>query len=77
METIAIIIGIVLILLLFGFIIWGRSREKKDWNNGYCSCGHKWRYFDSDSQGGRGYCCDNCNNYIWVSYKVDKNYATN
>lgn len=47
--------------------------ERKDYNNGFCpKCGHPWRYFDSDSQGGRGYCCDKCGNVIWVNFPVDK-----
>ena len=50
-----------------------RIKEKEDWNNGVCPwCGHNWRYFDTDSQGGRGYICDNCGRDIWISYNVDK-----
>lgn len=50
-----------------------RKKEKKNWNNGYCSeCGSKWVHFDSDSQGGRGYHCPKCDRYIWISYNVDK-----
>lgn len=47
--------------------------EKKDFNNGICKkCGEKLRFFDYDSQGGRGYCCDKCGHVVWVSYNVDK-----
>jgi hypothetical protein len=28
-----------------------------------------------DSQGGRGYCCNDCGHYVWISYDcVDKNF---
>ena len=54
-------------------MIWCRHSEKKDWNGGYCPrCGGKWRCFATDSQGGRGYKCDNCNNSTWISYNIDK-----
>lgn len=37
--------------------------------------GGKLKYFDTDSQGGRGYCCDKCKYFTWVSYYfVDKIY---
>jgi len=48
-------VGIVIsVFVLGGFIglaIWGRYDEKKMWNNGRCSCGGYWDYFDSSSQG--------------------------
>lgn len=52
-------------------VLIARHLEKKDWNNGYCSCGEPWKHFTTDSQGGRGYCCDKCHKHIWISYKVD------
>ena len=43
--------------------------EAKDWNGGYCPiCGKELRHFDDDSQGGHGWCCDDCHYYTWVSY---------
>lgn len=45
-----------------------RQVEKKDFNGGFCGCGRKWRRYDVDSQGGRGYTCDPCNKGVWVSY---------
>lgn len=71
------IIGISICLLILLVIIVGmavtRNHEKKEYNNGICTkCGGNLRYFDSDSQGGRGYNCDKCNNFVWVSYNVDK-----
>lgn len=55
-----------------GFIfIFGYRNEKKLWNNGFCmSCKNEWEYFDTDSQGGRGYKC-RCGGCIWISYPVD------
>ena len=66
-----IIIGCVIlsVMVIGGWI--QRSREQKIWNNGINSnSGIPWRYFDSDSQGGRGY--TDGNEYIWISYNVDK-----
>lgn len=50
--------------------------EKKDFNNGICpKCGNKLYHFDTDSQGGRGYCCHKCPYFTWINWKcVDKNY---
>lgn len=49
---------------LFGYLI-----EKRLYNKGICpNCGTPLRYFDTDSQGGRGYICDSCKYCIWVSY---------
>ena len=31
-------------------------------------CDAPWRYYDTDSQGGRGYTCDTCPRGVWVSY---------
>lgn len=49
-----------------------RTKEKKEWNNGYCKeCGEKWQLFDVDSQGGRMYKCSN-RHRCDISYNVDK-----
>lgn len=58
------------IFFAFGGI--AKHFEAKDWNGGVCKgCGRKWKYFDTDSQGGRGYKCGN-GHVFWASYKVDK-----
>ena len=70
---------IVLLLISVSFIfivifgcIYIRNSEKKRWNNGICpECGLKWMHFDTDSQGGRMYRCDNWHRCD-VSYNVDK-----
>lgn len=61
----------VIVVCWIALIIFARSREAMDWNGGYCTCGKPWRYFDTDSQGGRGYKCDDCHQTIWISYNVD------
>lgn len=71
-----------IIIIIFGALLMacsvaiGISLEEHYYNNGICRhCGKPLRYFDTDSQGGRGYCCDDCGYHTWVSYKtVDKNY---
>lgn len=67
----AITIGAFLVVCAISI---GIYLEKKEYNNGRCrQCGKVLRYFDMDSQGGRGYCCDGCGYHTWVSYKtVDK-----
>ena len=68
------IVGLVLIALVIVWFIIGTIRciksERKGWNNGICpDCGEKLRHFDTDSQGGHGWCCDKCNYVTWVSWK--------
>lgn len=66
--SLCIIIPIVIIV----GSIWCRKREKEQWNNGTCAeCGEKWIRFDTDSQGGRMYRCNNWH-FCDISYKVDK-----
>lgn len=68
------IFGPIFILFLICMGISGYFYEKKIWNNGKCSkCQSQWNYFDSTSQGDRGYKCD-CDEYIWISYPwIDRN----
>ena len=62
-----IIIGILIILFIVGCI--SEYLEKKYFNNGICpKCGHKLYYFDTDSHGGKGYTCNNCNYTTWVTW---------
>lgn len=73
MTTIFIIFVAAFFYILFFIILFARSYERKTWNNGRCpDCGERWKYFDTDSQGGRGYYCSKCNKTIWISYNVDK-----
>lgn len=59
-----------ILLTLAGFLVLGLigSRlERREWNNGICKqTGQPWRYFDTDSQGGRGY--NSGQYYIWISW---------
>ncbi len=52
--------------------MWARRGEIKRWNNGVCpQTGEQWEYFDTDSQGGRGYKSGKYG--VWISYpSVDK-----
>ena len=62
----------VLTLIILG-IFYAVHSEKKAWNGGFCpACRRKWRYFDTDSQGGRGYKCDTCLRVVWISWPVDR-----
>lgn len=72
-TILCVILGILISLLIISV---GVFLEKRDFNNGICpDCGATLRFFDTDSQGGRGYCYDNCLYHTWVSYDtVDKKF---
>lgn len=67
-----IIIGISAISFFIITGVWGWSHEKKTWNKGICAkTGKPWEYFDTDSQGGRGYKSGDYS--CWISFPgVDK-----
>ena len=68
-----IIIFILFIIFSIICIISVYRRELKNYNNGICKhCGTQLKHFTNDSQGNRGYICDNCENIIFVSYDIDK-----
>jgi len=67
---------LLLIPLVLAVMVWGFSSERRSWNGGYCQCGERWRRFDIDSQGGRGYVCLGCNQRMWISYPfIDRDYT--
>lgn len=71
-----LIVCIALIILVITGILIGMYLEYKDFNNGICpKCGKPLILFDTDSQGGRGYCCSKCMHVAWVSYHwIDKKF---
>lgn len=75
MDIILLICIIIIIAFIYG-ILYGIKVERKGFNNGVCpKCGKQLKRFDTDSQGGRGYCCNDCRYFTWVSYNcVDKNF---
>jgi len=73
MEIILLnILGVIVGFL--GLMSWARNREAAAYNGGFCTeCPDSPMIgFDTDSQGGRGYRCDQCHHRIWVSYGVDR-----
>lgn len=47
-------------------------QEKRAWNGGLCrKCWTRWRCYDTDSQGGRGYKCETGHG-CWISWPVDR-----
>jgi hypothetical protein len=61
---------IVLLIMLIGGLF-ASSIERREWNKGFCrENGLPWEYFDTDSQGGRGYVAGNI--YCWQSWGHDK-----
>lgn len=63
-----ILAGAFLVVMLVGGFLQDRW-ERRQFNNGICAdCGDTWQGFDTDSQGGRGYVCRTCKQYLWVSY---------
>ena len=70
METILMLLFLILIIVLMGIIvIFSYNMEKRAWNSGISPENEEWRYFDTDSQGGRGY-IDSKNNVVWISWSV-------
>ncbi len=69
-----LVMGLAPIAALLAGMNWAKSREAAVYNGGFCTeCpGSPMVRFDTDSQGGRGYRCDNCQRRIWVSYGVDR-----
>lgn len=63
-----LLIVALVIIFIFGPVIF-RFSEIKQFNDGYCQkCGNKLRHFDNDSTGAEGWCCDNCNSVMWLSW---------
>jgi len=60
------------IFVLVGIIAASWRSDIRNWNGGTCLYnGKKWEYFDTDSQGGRGYRAGDYT--IWISWPcVDK-----
>lgn len=55
--------------LICSLSFWAYLGEKKAFNKGRCpKCYGELKHFDTDSQGGKGYCCENRDYYTWVSY---------
>lgn len=62
---------ILIIMAAISFIILSLAilYEKREYNNGICKCcGKKLRHFDTDSQGGRLYTCEDMHTLVSVSY---------
>lgn len=64
-----------ILLVLCGMLcvgLFGSVSERREWNGGICKRnGIPWQYFDTDSQGGRGYKAGDC--AIWISWPgIDK-----
>ena len=69
MNNIIITILIIIIVLIIILPFYSIYSEKKDFNKGICPrCGGKLHLFDTDSQGGRGYCCHKCQYFTWISW---------
>ena len=74
-DIFAIIMTVVLVTIIISVLIYIFYIEPKDFNKGICpKCGTKLRCFDTDSSSARGYCCDNCDYTVWVSWFADKNF---
>ena len=69
MELISGAGALLIALRTLGYIL-----DKRDWNNGICrKSGKPWEYFDSASDGSRGY-KDGTGNFTWIIYNLDKDY---
>ena len=74
-DRVILLTGLLMLGLLAMIPIVGFICERRWWNGGKCpNDGIPWRYFDTDSQGGRGYTCDSCDKTILVSYPLIDNH---
>ena len=68
LQYIAICVIAIFVIVLPMCYLFSRI-EAKAWNKGICpNCGKELKHFADDSQGGHGWCCDECDYYTWVSY---------
>ena len=71
--TVADILMISTFICIILIVIINRTSEKNAYNNGVCRvCGASLKCTGGDSQGGRLYECSKCNEYVWITYGVDK-----
>lgn len=68
-------------LAIFVFVLFyrlGKWMETKNFNDGNCKCGGRFKPFDVavfyGSDGSRGYSCDKCGQSVFCSYNVDRGY---
>jgi hypothetical protein len=62
------LIDAVIVAGLIASGVYGYKGDKRRWNGGFCSiCRTPWKWFDNDSQGGRGYHCEH-GHYTWISW---------
>lgn len=64
---------IAVVITSFAIFFLAYINEKRIFNNGICPyCKTKLKYFDTDSQGSRGYICNNCGYNAWIVFSFDK-----
>ena len=68
-ATLIIFVFLIIWLIPIPFFI---RHEKNEYRKCKCKCGGDWEYFDTDSQGGRGYECNKCGRVIWISWIKEK-----
>lgn len=72
MESALVVLSSMFLIVMLGGALYGFLVDWRDYNRGTCRmCSGKWRLVDFDSQGGRLYRCDECSEYIWISWPVD------
>ena len=74
MPFVLILIAGIASVMGVGFFVSEILGEKKEYNDGICpKCGNKLSFFNTDSYGGRGYRCPDCQYYVWVTHRwVDR-----
>ena len=74
-DILALVITVIVVACIVSVFIYAVYIEPKQFNKGICpKCGTKLRCFDTDSSSARGYCCDNCDYTVWVSWGADKKF---
>lgn len=65
--AISFVIVVIIIATIYGI------KEIKDFNDGNCECGKRYKSFTMDSQGGIGWKCEGCDKHMWTSWVNAKN----
>ena len=70
------ILMIILFTMLIIAYVFSYTKERRHFNKGQCLiCDKRFSFFDTNSQGNRGYTCRTCGYTVWVSYNsIDKSY---
>ena len=48
MELVGVAIFVLIFGMFIGGVVWSVANDNTVWNDGYCTCGGKWEYVDTE-----------------------------